>query len=147
MGWLRTRSRWWENLVLLAAVFILFRPNFLMDYLYDPYQSIPAKEWSRVVGEIPEDGRFMVTISGTTIEGEDKSKALALRLGSPAEPRKRLSDAGLTIVPLGGQLQIASVRSDPPRRRRASSRAGASTASAYSPTGRTRSGSSCSDLQ
>jgi TRAP transporter 4TM/12TM fusion protein len=110
MGWLRTRSRWWENLVLLAAVFILFRPNFLMDYLYDPYQSIPAKEWSRVVGEIPEDGRFMVTISGTTIEGEDKSKALALRLGSPAEPRKRLSDAGLTIVPLGGQLQIASVR-------------------------------------
>ncbi len=110
MGWFRTRSRWWENLVLLAAVFILFRPNFLMDYLHDPYQAIPAKEWSRVVGEIPPDGRFMVTISGMTIEGEDKSKALALRLGPPAEPRKRLSDAGLGIVPLGDQLQIASVR-------------------------------------
>src|SRR5690606_3572004 len=46
----------------------------------------------------------------TTIEGEDKSKVLALRLGPPGEPRKRLSDAGLTIVPLGDQLQIASVR-------------------------------------
>jgi TRAP transporter 4TM/12TM fusion protein len=110
MGWFRTRSRWWENIVLLAAVFILFRPNFLMDYLYDPYQSIPAKEWSRVVKEAPEDSRFMVTIAGTTLEGEDKTKALALRLGPPAEPRKRLSDAGLTVVPLGDQVQIASVR-------------------------------------
>ena len=38
------------------------------------------------------------------------SKSLALRLGPPAEPRKRLSDAGLMLVPLGDKLQIASVR-------------------------------------
>ena len=41
----------------------------------------------------------MVQIAGTTIEGEDSSKSLALRLGPPAEPRKRLSDAGLMLVP------------------------------------------------
>jgi TRAP-type uncharacterized transport system fused permease subunit len=110
MNWFRTRSRWWENLILLAAVFVLFRPNYLMDKVVDPYQSVPASEWTRVVGEIPEDGRFMANIAGTTIEGEDVSKALALRLGPQAEPRKRLSDAGLMIVPLGDKLQIASVR-------------------------------------
>jgi hypothetical protein len=35
---------------------------------------------------------------------------LAVRLGPPAEPRKRLSDAGLVVTPLGDKLQIASVR-------------------------------------
>ena len=110
MNWFRTRSRWWENLILLAAVFVLFRPNFLMDMVTEPYRSLPVAEWSKVVGEIPDEGRFMVSIAGTTIEGEDSSKALALRLGPPGEPRKRLSDAGLMLVPLGDKLQIASVR-------------------------------------
>ncbi len=110
MSWFRTRSRWWENGVLLLAVFILFRPNFFMDLLHDPYQMVPAAQWSKVVDEIPADGRFMVRIAGTTIEGDDKSKSLALRLGEPGEARKRLSDAGLTIVPLGDAVQIAGVR-------------------------------------
>lgn len=110
LGWFRTRSRWWENLLLLLAVFVLFRPNFFMDMLYDPYQALPATEWSRVVNEIPEDGRFNVRITGITIEGEEKSKTLALRLGPPDEPRKRLADAGLTILPFGETLQISNVR-------------------------------------
>jgi hypothetical protein len=110
MSWFRTRSRWWENLALLAAVFVLFRPNALMDQVAEPYLIVPPTEWSKLVGSIPEDGRFMVTIAGTTIEGEDSSKSLAVRLGPPAEPRKRLSDAGLMLVPLGDKLQIATVR-------------------------------------
>src|SRR5690606_33750231 len=28
IGWFRTRSRWWETVLLLLAVFVLFRPNF-----------------------------------------------------------------------------------------------------------------------
>ncbi|MEO6271200.1 MAG: TRAP transporter permease, partial [Lautropia sp.] len=110
MSWFRARSRWWENLALLAAVFVLFRPNYLMDKVEAPYRTVPATEWSKVVNDIPREGRFMVRITGTTIEGEDSSKALALRLGSPDEPRKRLAEAGLMIVPFGDKLQIASVR-------------------------------------
>jgi TRAP transporter 4TM/12TM fusion protein len=110
MNWFRTRSRWWENLALLVAVFVLFRPNFLMDMVADPYRSLPPSEWSRVVSEIPEGGRFIVTIEGMTIEGEQTRKTLAVPLGPPAESRKRLSDVGLTLVPLGDRLQIANVR-------------------------------------
>jgi TRAP transporter 4TM/12TM fusion protein len=110
MSWFRTRSRWWENLVLLAAVFVLFRPNAMMDLIVDPYQKLPPAQWSQVIADIPDDGRLMVDTAGTTIEGEDSSKALALRLGPPAEPRKRLSDSGLMLTPLGDKLQIASVR-------------------------------------
>ena len=110
MSWFRTRSRWWENLILLAAVFVLFRPNALMDVVMEPYQRLPASEWAKVVGELPDKGRLMVDIAGMTIEGDESSKSLAVRLGPPAEPRKRLSDAGLVVTPLGDKLQIASVR-------------------------------------
>jgi TRAP transporter 4TM/12TM fusion protein len=110
MNWFRTRSRWWENLILLAAVFVLFRPNALMDVLSDPYHRLPASEWAKVVEQLPDEGRLMVDATGTTIEGEENSKSLAVRLGPPGEPRKRLADAGLLVVPLGDKLQVASVR-------------------------------------
>ena len=110
MNWFRVKSRLWETALLLVAVFLLFRPNYLMDLLYAPYAEAPTREWSRVVGSIPDEGRFMVTIAGQNIEGEDKTKALALPLGAPAEPRKRLADAGLTVVPFGDKLQISGVK-------------------------------------
>jgi TRAP transporter 4TM/12TM fusion protein len=117
MGWFRTRSRWWENLLLLLAVFVLFRPNFFMDRLYDPYETLPPAQWQRIVDEIPEDGRLTVRITGVTIEGEEKSKALGLRLGARDEARKRLADAGLTIVPFGDKLQISNVRFGSPAKK------------------------------
>lgn len=98
-------------------MFILFRPNFFLDMIHDPYETLPAAQWSKVVDEIPADGRFMVVIAGTTIEGEDKSKSLALRLGPPDQARKRLSDAGLTIVPFGDAVQISNVRFGSPARK------------------------------
>ncbi|MGE0801772.1 MAG: TRAP transporter permease [Lautropia sp.] len=110
MNWFRTRSRLWESLILLAAVFVLFRPNYLMDMISPPTSQLPVKEWQRIVDSLPEEGRFVMTIAGQNVEGDDKSKTLALRLGPPGEARKRLSDAGLTLVPLGDKLQIGGVR-------------------------------------
>lgn len=52
-----------------------------------------------------------MVIKGTTIEGEDLVKTVALRLGGAGpEGRKRLADAGLQLVPLGDQLQIGAVK-------------------------------------
>jgi hypothetical protein len=59
----------------------------------------------------------MMVIKGTTIEGDEKSKTVAVTLGAPAAAgaadaagRKRLADAGLTLVSLGGQVQIGQVK-------------------------------------
>src|SRR6185436_10877339 len=51
MGWFQTRTRWYETLVLLAAVFILFRPDFFMDMVQDPYATRPGKEIYKVAQE------------------------------------------------------------------------------------------------
>ena len=53
----------------------------------------------------------MLKVKGFTIEGDEVVKTVALQLGAAgAEGRKRLTDAGLTVVPLGGQVQIAQVK-------------------------------------
>jgi hypothetical protein len=58
-----------------------------------------------------DNDRLVMVISGTTIEGDDITKTVAVQLGAKgADGRKRLQDAGLTVVPLGDQVQIAQVK-------------------------------------
>jgi hypothetical protein len=82
-----------------------------MDRIAPEYVRQPAKEVFRVAGEEPANGRLVLLIKGTTIEGEDIEKTVAVNLAA-ANPdgRKRLADAGLTITALGDSVQIAAVK-------------------------------------
>src|SRR5687768_15722218 len=110
MGWFRTRCRWWEVVLLLAATFALFRPDFFMDRLYAPYTEVPAKEVFKVAGELAPDDRLVLVIVGTNIEGEDVRKTVAVQLGAPGDGRKRLAEAGLTISALGPEVRVSAVK-------------------------------------
>ena len=111
MNWFRVKCRPWELAALVVACVFLFRPDYFMDQIAAEYKSVPASEAFKVAGALPEDGRLVAVIAGTTIEGDELKKTVALNLG-PAEPdgRKRLNTAGLTVVPLGDRLQIAGVK-------------------------------------
>jgi TRAP transporter 4TM/12TM fusion protein len=111
MNWFRVKCRWWELAALAVACVFLFRPDFFMDQIAPEYRSVPAGEAFKVAGALPEDDRLVAVIAGTTLEGDELKKTVALNLG-PAEPdgRKRLNAAGLTVVPLGERLQIAGVK-------------------------------------
>jgi TRAP transporter 4TM/12TM fusion protein len=110
LGWFRTRCTWWEIVLLLVATFALFRPDAFMDRLHPPYTEVPASEILRVAGELPEDDRLVLVIEGTSIEGEDVRKTVAVQLGAPGDGRKRLADAGLTISALGPEVRVAAVK-------------------------------------
>jgi len=111
MGWFRVRCRWWENLLLAAAVVLLFRPDFFMDRITPEYREAPAPQVMELARAAPENGRLVMVIKGTTLEGEDVVKTVALGLGAAgADGRKRLADAGLQLVPLGQQVQIGAVK-------------------------------------
>jgi TRAP transporter 4TM/12TM fusion protein len=111
MGWFRTKATWWELALMAVATVLLFRPDYFMDRLYDEYRTVPAKEVYQVASTLPANARLVLQIKGTTIEGEDVEKTVAVNLG-PANPdgRKRISDAGLTITALGDNVQIAAVK-------------------------------------
>jgi hypothetical protein len=111
MAWFHTRCKWWEVVLLLAACFALFRPDFFMDKIAPPYTEVPAKEIYRVAGELPDGDRLVLQIEGTNIEGDDVRKTVAVQLtGAPGDGRKRIADTGLTISALGPEVRVSAVK-------------------------------------
>ncbi len=110
MAWFRTRCRWWEVVVLLLASFALFRPDFFMDRISEPYTEVPAARIFEVAQGLDEGDRLTLIISGTNIEGDEVRKTVGVQLREPGDGRKRLQEAGLTVTALGEQVQIANVR-------------------------------------
>jgi TRAP transporter 4TM/12TM fusion protein len=110
MGWFQAKSRWWETALLLAAVFVLFRPNYFMDMAYAPYVTKPGKEIHAVAGQLPEGYPLILEITGTNVEGDDMKKTVSVNMGKPGEARARLNEAGLMVSSLGEEVRIANVR-------------------------------------
>ncbi|MDO8385170.1 MAG: TRAP transporter permease [Polaromonas sp.] len=111
MNWFRDKCRWWEIILLTMAVTLLFRPGFFMDRITPEYSDVPAGQVFEVARAAGPDEQMVMVIKGTTIEGEDVTKTVALRLGAAgSEGRRRLSDAGLQLVPLGDQMQIGALK-------------------------------------
>jgi hypothetical protein len=79
-----------------------------MDQIADEFKDVPAAQVFEVAKATPD--RMVMVIKGQTIEGDDKVKTVALTLGEGNDGRKRLADAGLTLVTLGGQVQIAQAK-------------------------------------
>jgi len=118
LGWLRTRCNKLEVLLLFGVTFALFRPDWFMNQLYDKYERLPGAQIAATAAALPPDGRLMAEIRGMNIEGDELSKTVAVRV--PALPEgdaatgaaaaaKRLSMAGLSVMALGEQAQIANV--------------------------------------
>ncbi|MGH8681331.1 MAG: TRAP transporter permease [Burkholderiales bacterium] len=110
LAWFQTRCKWWEVVLLLVATFALFRPNFFMDYIAEPYREVPAREIYSVAKSLGEDDRLVMVIEGTNIEGDDVRKTVAVQLTRRAEGRERVNEAGLTLTVVGDQVQISTVK-------------------------------------
>ena len=60
---------------------------------------------------LPGNGTLVMQIKGTTLEGDDVEKTVSVQLGDKGpDGRKRLADAGLTLVPLGTDMQVGAVK-------------------------------------
>jgi hypothetical protein len=111
MNWFRVKCRLWEVLLMSIACLLLFRPDFFMDYLTPEYTHLPATQAADVAKTLPENGRLVMVIKGSTIEGTDVAKTVAVRLGAVSDDgRKRLADAGITLSTLGDKTQISGVK-------------------------------------
>jgi TRAP transporter 4TM/12TM fusion protein len=111
MNWFRVKNRWWENLLLLAAVTLLFRADFFMDLVRPEYVATPPSRIYEVARDAPSRDRIVLIIKGSTIEGEEVQKTVALDLGEAgADGRKRLADAGLTVALAADRVQIVGVK-------------------------------------
>ena len=110
MAYFQTRCKWWEVVLLLVATFALFRPDYFMNKLYEPYTEVPAREIIRVAKELGEGDRLVLVIEGTNIEGEDVRKTVAVQLTRPGEGRARIAEAGLGISMAGEDVRVTAVK-------------------------------------
>lgn len=110
MGYFQTRCKWWEVVLLLVATFALFRPDYFMNKLYEPYAEVPATDIVRVAKELVEGDRLVLVIEGTNIEGEDVRKTVAVQLTKPGEGRARIAEAGLTVSVAGDDVRVTAVK-------------------------------------
>jgi hypothetical protein len=117
MGWFRIRCRWWEIVLLLVATFILFRPDWFADQIAPEYSDEPASKFYDVAARLDEGDRLVFIIKGETLEGEERNKTVAVRMGPrvddpnpAAAARKRLAEAGMTVSGMGEMLQVSAVR-------------------------------------
>src|SRR5690554_2319658 len=119
MAWMRVKATWLEIALLLLVTFMLFRPDFFMNYIEPKYAPRPTSELLKIAAEMPEKGRLVAVLSGMNLEGDELQKTVAVPL--PALPEdseasgdaaglQRLSMAGLTVMAFGDQAQIAAVR-------------------------------------
>ncbi len=109
-GYFLVRSRWYESIALLLVTFALFRPGFFWDEVYAPYADVPAAEFMKLVEAAPAGANKRVWIEGQNMNGKDIRKGVLLPLGDAGPARERLRKIGLTVVPLGGEMQIAQVQ-------------------------------------
>jgi hypothetical protein len=109
-GYFLVRSRWYESIELLLVTFARFRPGFFWDEVYAPYVDAPPAEFMKLVEEAPVGANKRVWIEGQNMDGKDVRKGVLMPLGEAGPARERLRKLGLTVVPLGGEMQIAQVQ-------------------------------------
>jgi hypothetical protein len=108
-GFFFDRNRWWETALLLFICFTLFRPNFWMDRIIDPFRQLPAAQVMRVIDETRGAGTLRLHVATQDLSGDDVTKAIRLSLGGKGDARQRLAFSGLVLSP-GEQPAIVSVR-------------------------------------
>lgn len=69
-----------------------------------------AAQLMQRVDEAPAGASKRVWIEGTNIDGKDVLKGVLLPLGAAGPARERLGKVGVTVVPLGTEMQIAQVK-------------------------------------
>ena len=111
MNWFRVRCKAWELLAMALATVFLFRPDFFMDYVAPEYRSVPAAQVYQVAGELPADERLVAVIGGTTLEGRELRKTVAVSLGAAqVDGRRRIAATGLQLTTLGDKVQVLSAK-------------------------------------
>jgi len=110
MWYFRTHTRWWEAALLLLASFLFFRPDFVIDHFAPKYVDAPVSRLYEVAATLNDDEWVVLKIAGENIEGKAITKTVALPVGKGKDGREKIRTGGVTLVPLGTELQVADVK-------------------------------------
>ncbi|SMH30542.1 TRAP transporter permease [Maritimibacter sp. HL-12] len=98
-GYFLARSRIWESAALLLVAFTLFVPNFWLDRVQPPYETLPGTDFEEVLEEAEPGSYLRLIVAGPDFTtGEMSQTTLVVDIDDTA-PAQRLSDTGLFLMP------------------------------------------------
>lgn len=97
-GFMITRSRWYESILLLLIAFSLFRPGFWMDMIHNPYQSIPPAQFVEALGGADEDSTLRLQIAGLDAYGDRMTTYMTVPVPDGETGPERLENLGLELL-------------------------------------------------
>jgi TRAP transporter 4TM/12TM fusion protein len=110
MLWFRTKCNVLDVAILLLATALFFRPDFVLDQFYPQYVSASPERIFEVADKLATNEWLIVSTVGQSIEGADVKKTVAIPMGEGKDGREKIRNAGITLVKLGNELQIADVK-------------------------------------
>ncbi|WP_286902789.1 TRAP transporter permease [Vreelandella sedimenti] len=108
-GFMITRNRWYESIVLLLIAFTLFRPGFWMDMIHDPYESIPPAQFVEALGDVDEDSTLRLQIAGLDDYGDPMTTYMTLPVPEGETGQERLDNLGMELFIEGGTATVDMV--------------------------------------
>ncbi|MCH4562493.1 TRAP transporter permease [Halomonas sp. EGI 63088] len=108
-GFMITRSRWYESILLLVVAFALFRPGFWMDMIHDPYQSIPPGQIVEALGDVDEESTLRLQIRGEDAFGDPVTSYMQLPVPAGESGEERLENLGMELIIEDGRAMVDMV--------------------------------------
>ncbi|MCW4149652.1 TRAP transporter permease [Halomonas sp. 18H] len=96
-GFMITRNRWYESILLLLVAFTLFRPGFWMDIVHDPYRSIPPAQFAEALGNVDSDSTLRLQIQGEDAYGDPMTTYMTMPVPDGETGDERLANMGLDL--------------------------------------------------
>ena len=105
-GWFFTKSKIWETVALLAIAFTLFRPGFILDKIYPPFNERPGIEAMKIAESMPEGAKMRIRLIGTNFNDEEKQNntSVLLNLGAKGDAESRFTNAGFMFLEDEGKM-------------------------------------------
>jgi len=112
-GFMFTKNRVWETLVLLLISAIIFRPGVVWDKLYPPMIDFSASQLIQIAENAAPNASLQIQVTGENFStGAVYDKVSTLPLADGADGTQRLSNSGLELREEGGKLIIDNISFD-----------------------------------
>ena len=108
-GYMLTRNRWYETILLLLIAFTLFRPGYWMDKIHDPYQSVPPSQFSEALGKVDPGSYLRVQIAGEDDFGDPMTTFRLIPVPGGDTGEERMENLGLELYVDGDRAFVDMV--------------------------------------
>ena len=107
-GYLFTRNRIWESLLLLLVAFTLFRPGYWLDRISDPFELHPGAAIVDLATAGSPDAELRITVAGPDFNDLDlrTSTDITVPLGQAGDGAGRLEKVGLLLLMEDGKAKL-----------------------------------------